>query len=131
MSHFVLIDDDPDFAAALAAQVRGAGHDITCAASCAEGLDLLSTMDEEHEVDAVLIDMFMPDADGFETITALRNVGLSAPLIAISAGRPASGNSVLNWAKALGADASLAKPFDVERLVGMINDMARQHKWIC
>lgn len=130
MSHFVLIDDDPDFSAALSAQIRNAGHDVTCAASCKEGLDLLSMMDEEHEVDAVLVDMFMPGADGFETITALRNVGLSAPLIAISAGRTIKNGDVLNWAKALGADASLAKPFDIERLISTLGHMRAQQKWI-
>ena len=62
MSHILLIDDDPDFSAALSAQLRCAGHRITCAASCADGLDALAAMaDEDRALDAVLVDMFMPD----------------------------------------------------------------------
>jgi len=58
---FLLIDDDPDFSAALSAELRCAGHRIICAASCAEGLDALSSLSEgEWALDAVLVDMFMP-----------------------------------------------------------------------
>jgi CheY-like chemotaxis protein len=120
----LLIDDDPDFSAALSAQLRVAGHRITCATSCAEGLGALLTMgDKERAVDAVLVDMFMPEADGLETIQALRDWGINAPVIAISGGWSKKPDGVLTWARSLGADASLAKPFEIDRLITLVDRM--------
>ena len=124
MSHILLIDDDPEFSAALSAELRYAGHRITCASSCAEGLDALSLLSEgERGVDAVLVDMFMPEADGFETIHALRDIGIDAPVIAISGGCSRRPDGVLNWARSLGADAALAKPFEIDRLITLVDRM--------
>jgi CheY-like chemotaxis protein len=75
----------------------------------------------ERAVDAVLVDMFMPDADGFETIHALRGMGIDAPVIAISGGCSKKPDGVLAWARSLGADASLAKPFEIERLIRLVD----------
>ena len=124
MSYILLIDDDPDFSAALSAELRCAGHLITCASSCAEGLSALSTMEGDRDLDAVLVDMFMPDADGFETIHALRDIGVKAPVIAISGGCSKKPDSVLNWATLLGADAALAKPFATDRLITLVEAVA-------
>ena len=124
LSHILLIDDDPDFSAALSAQLRRAGHRITCAASCADGLDALAAMaDEDRALDAVLVDMFMPEADGFETIQALRGWGINAPVIAISGGWSEKPDGVLTWARSLGADASLSKPFEIDRLITLVDGM--------
>jgi len=122
MSHILLIDDDPDFSAALSAELRIAGHRITCAASCAEGLDALSTLSEsERALDVVLVDMFMPETDGIETIHALRDFGIGVPVIAISGGCSRRPDKVLNWARSLGADAALAKPFEIDRLIRLVD----------
>lgn len=72
-------------------------------------------------LDAVLVDMFMPDADGFETILALRGVGISAPVIAISGSSAKRPDGVLDWARSLGADASLEKPFEIDRLITLVD----------
>jgi DNA-binding response OmpR family regulator len=125
MSHLLLIDDDPDFSAAMAARLRGAGHAVTCAASCQQGLDALSVA-SDAEFDAVLVDMFMPKADGIETIHALRDLGVSMPVIAISGGCSRAPHQVLEWAKSLGADASLAKPFAVDHLISLVAAMESQ-----
>ena len=121
MSHILLIDDDPDFSAALSAELAIAGHRITCAAGCAEGLDVLTALSAgRRAVDAVLVDMFMPEADGIETIHALREAGINVPVIAISGGCSRRPDKVLNWARSLGADAAIAKPFEIERLITLV-----------
>lgn len=121
MSRLLLIDDDPDFSSALAVELRRAGHMVMCASSCDEGLDVLSTMGSERNVDAVLVDIFMPGVDGFETIHALRDAGIAAPVIAISGGGTKKLDEVLDWATSLGADASLAKPFLADRLIMLVD----------
>jgi DNA-binding response OmpR family regulator len=122
LSHILLIDDDPDFSAALATKLRCAGHRVTWAASCADGLDVLSALSEgDRALDAVLVDMFMPDADGFETIHALRDVGISAPVIAISGSSSKRPDGILSWARSLGADGSLEKPFEIDRLISLVD----------
>lgn len=129
MSRLLLIDDDPDFSGALAVELRRAGHTVICASGCDEGLDVLSTMNGGRNVDAVLVDIFMPDVDGFETIHALRDAGVTAPVIAISGGGTKRLDDVLDWATSLGADASLAKPFAPERLMMLVDAIAPDQHW--
>jgi DNA-binding response OmpR family regulator len=122
----LLIDDDADYSDALGMQLRRAGHVVVCAASCDEALDIL---EDGHDIDAVLVDIFMPEVDGFETIHALRHAGIHAPVIAISGGGSKKIDEVLHWATSLGADASLAKPFPPDRLMMLVDTFAPDQRW--
>src|ERR1700730_1260824 len=75
----VLVCDDN---AALAAQYaydihRLAGHDVLVAASGAEALGTLT----REAVDCLILDLEMPDPDGFAVLRALRERGLEVPVI--------------------------------------------------
>ena len=130
MNRLLLIDDDPDFSDALSAQLSQAGHSVICASSCNEALDILATQEGERDVDAVLVDIFMPEVDGFETIHALRDAGVHMPVIAISGGGSKKIDEVLHWATSLGADASLAKPFPPDRLMMLVDAFAPEQRWV-
>jgi DNA-binding response OmpR family regulator len=129
MCRLLLIDDDPDFCDMLSAELKRSGHSVVCAASCDEGLDALARMLPEREIDAVLVDIFMPEIDGFETIHALREAGVAAPVIAISGGGSKHIEQVLDWATSLGADASLAKPFMTDRLMMLVDAFGPDQHW--
>jgi two-component system response regulator HydG len=64
----LVVDDDPGHAEATAESLERAGHRCLTATSGAEGLRLL----DQHDVDVVLTDLVMRDADGMEILKAAR-----------------------------------------------------------
>jgi two-component system, chemotaxis family, chemotaxis protein CheY len=127
MMHILFIDDDLDFMDVVSADLRRAGYRVTCVLGCTAGLDAVSAALAEEAVDAVLVDIFMPETDGLETIRALRESGVTAPVIAISGGGAARFDGALAWATALGANASLAKPFEMTRLLEVLRSVSALH----
>jgi CheY-like chemotaxis protein len=67
----------------------------------------------------VISDLVMPDMEGIETIRALRGDDPTIPIIAISGGIPAH----LRAATALGATATLEKPFTDEALLALVDGL--------
>jgi DNA-binding response OmpR family regulator len=58
----------------------------------------------------------MPDMDGIEMVTTLRETASTMPIIAMSGGGLFDKGMLLDAAEALGADLALEKPFDLEVL---------------
>ena len=81
--NILLVDDDPRKRLALAAILEGMGHNLSMAASGEEAFRLL--MERDYAV--VLLDMKMPDMDGYETAKLIRGHKLSAqtPIIFVTA----------------------------------------------
>jgi DNA-binding response OmpR family regulator len=91
--------------------LEGAGYNVVAAGDGRRGLDLLGT----ESFDLLVLDIFMPGMDGFETLRVVRQQKPSLPIIAIS-GRPIpsgpdDGPDFLVMATKLGAIRSLHKPF--------------------
>jgi len=107
-----LIDDDVVVLESLAAGLRDAGYEVSTATGAAAGLDLVS----HGGVDAIVTDMKMPGASGAQLIAEARARWLHLPIIAISGVTELDGKSVIDTARALGADAMLPKPFRVRDL---------------
>jgi DNA-binding NtrC family response regulator len=70
--------------------------------------------------DLVLTDIYMPDADGFELINALRAHNMSVPVVAMSGGGRVGGYDNLSVATHLGAAAVIDKPFSNSSLIETI-----------
>jgi two-component system OmpR family response regulator len=64
----LVVDDEPTLAELLAATLRFAGFDVTSAATGAEALSAA----DSHRPDLVLLDVMLPDIDGFEVLRQLR-----------------------------------------------------------
>jgi len=64
----LLVDDSTDILDAYAEILRGAGFDVLTASSGARGLDLAF----ERQPDVIVVDLWMPGMDGFETARALK-----------------------------------------------------------
>ncbi|MBI1777867.1 MAG: response regulator [Proteobacteria bacterium] len=109
MAEVLLIDDDPRFRAMVRMMLEGGGHAVRAAADGVEGIDRFS----QRRPDIVIADMIMPRCDGIETIGVLRWLDSSVPIIAVSGGSV----DVLGMARASGAVATLAKPFDASTLL--------------
>ena len=77
-----------------------------------DGLEALGFI-EDQSFDVVLTDIFMPNMNGYELTTAIRDKGLTLPIIAAS---EATIGDEMNTILKKGADSVIAKPISVEQL---------------
>jgi len=110
----LVIEDNADLRDYLRQALKLEGHEVLSARNCKEALSML----DGKAFDAVVTDLFMPEMDGIETITALRRRLPDARVIAIS-GRP--GVDYLTVARELGVKHTLRKPFEIEELLQALN----------
>lgn len=113
------IDDQPVNLRLLDAVLTPRGHRVLTAPSGAEGLALLET----QEVDLVLLDIVMPEMDGYEVCRRIRAGAATAflPVVMITA----SGSDQRLAALTAGADDFVTKPFDQSELLARVASLAR------
>jgi len=112
----LVVDDDPDLLQSLRVLLETYEYQVTIAANAAAAIAAVS----ELRPDVVLTDIYMPDADGFELINALRRHDLTVPVIAMSGGGRQGGYDNLSIATHLGAAAVIDKPFSNASLIDTI-----------
>ena len=112
MGRILVIDDDPAMRGSMRRILERDGHDLREAGDRAEGLRLFRA----EPADVVVTDVLMPGKEGMETIVELREEAPDVRILVVSGGGTMLGESTLSDAQALGADASLAKPFTVDQL---------------
>ena len=109
----LLIDDEPRNLIALSATLRARGYACVSAGSAEDGLKVL---EESGDIALVLLDMMMPEMDGYEAVPLLR-ARRDVPVIAVTA-RAMVGDR--EACLAAGAADYLSKPVDVDRLVEVV-----------
>lgn len=114
----LLIDDEPRNLIALSATLRARGYACANAGGAEEGVEQLAADDD---IVLVLLDMMMPDMDGYEAIPLLR-AQRDVPVIAVTA-RAMVGDR--EACLAAGATDYLSKPVNVDRLMEMIEGYVR------
>jgi two-component system, response regulator, stage 0 sporulation protein F len=116
----LVIDDDDLVRTAVQQMLENKGFDVVVAA---RGQTALRILDDGH-FDAIVVDIFMPDMDGLETIRAFRERSPEIAIVAMSGTKfyegTASAPDFLLMATKLGANASLRKPFRSRDLVATI-----------
>lgn len=119
----LLVDDDVTLLRTIGAQIGLEGFDTVLSSTATSAIEVL----KGQSVDLVIIDLFMPDRDGIETITDIRTHWPDLPIIAISGGwRTIGADTVLEMALAIGAQSALAKPFDRATLMAAIKAALRR-----
>ena len=115
----LVVDDDTKMAAAIRRALRGAGvlADVT-----SSGRDA-AWMAEATPYDALVLDVMLPDADGFEVCAQLRTANVWTPIIMLTA-RDAVADRVRGLD--VGADDYLTKPFSLEELLARLRALARR-----
>jgi len=112
----LIVDDDARNIFALSATLRARSYECISCTSAQEALDLLLGDDV---IDAVLIDMMMPEMDGYEAIPRIKRIEKrkNTPVIAVTAQA-----MVGDREKCLetGADDYISKPVDVDRLLSLL-----------
>lgn len=104
--HILVVDDDIAMRRLIELILLSDGYRVTAAASAAEALQVLAA----DTFDLLMMDLDMPVMGGRELFTLLRARGHSLPVMVVSA------HGAEYARRELGADASLAKPFDIDQL---------------
>src|ERR1700681_3179590 len=120
MAHILVIDDDVAVRNAICLILQHKGHGVVVAEGGQRGVEAI----EAYAFDAVIVDIFMPGMDGFQSIRILRQSAPKTAIIAISGYtfRQASWPvpDFLKMACDLGATRCLRKPFKVGDIVKAI-----------
>ncbi|MDX6313094.1 MAG: hypothetical protein QOF44_2558, partial [Streptomyces sp.] len=118
----LLVEDDERVAAALSAVLRKHGLLVTHARNGEEALRALLP-DPGPAYDVVLLDLGLPDQDGFEVCSRIRRRA-AIPVIMVTA--RADVRSRIHGLN-LGADDYVVKPYDTGELLARIHAVARRH----
>lgn len=117
----LVVEDDKALRHSLEASLHEAGFEASCINSGEQALQL-----ERAEVfDAAILDIGLPDIDGFEVLRTLRRRGSSTPVLMLTA-RDALGDRVAGLD--LGADDYLVKPFAPSELVARLRAIVRRRQ---
>lgn len=120
MTTVTVIDDDVHITEIVSEMLSDIGYSIKTFTSSTEGFKYVF----EHKPDVLILDIFMPDIDGYEFIRKIRNIHPSLKVITISGGcDPFDKESTLTISRKLGATLALQKPFDYEELVSAIEEI--------
>lgn len=124
MARILVIDDEEDLRVLVRQALESDGHEVIPATNGAEGLAL----QRKRPADLVITDIFMPEADGIETIHEIKKDFPRVKVIAMSGGGRGSSmlQSVLTTASALGIDSFLRKPFDFSTLLQSVRQVLGQ-----
>jgi len=117
------IEDDPEARFLMADIIRYKGYIYLEASRGLEGIKLA----EQHKPDLILIDLMLPDMQGYEVTTHLKTLPqlTDTPIIAITA---ATQNNVKEMVLAAGCDGFIPKPINVSEFVYKIEEYLSGHK---
>ena len=115
----LLVDDDDNLRSMLDAALSHHGFEVTALTNGREALAAVPTL----APDLVVLDVMMPDLDGFEVCRRLRGDGFKVPVLFLTA-RDATEDKVRGLT--LGGDDYLVKPFSLEELVARVQALLRR-----
>jgi two-component system OmpR family response regulator len=118
-AHILVVDDEPAITDLLATALRYMGYQVTTAATGFAALDAAATA----APDLVVLDVMLPDLDGFEVCRRLRAARDFVPVIFLSA-RDTADDRVTGFVR--GGDDYVTKPFSLEELTLRIGALLRR-----
>lgn len=123
IASILVVDDNPKF---LKDALPMYGYEVITAEDGIEALKILS--DEKYSFDMVLLDVMMPNMDGWDTLKAIRKNPKTQyiPVIMITA--VSEDQKVVSGLK-IGADDYIVKPFILPNLLARIEAVLRRSKW--
>jgi DNA-binding response OmpR family regulator len=110
----LVIDDDASVRKFIATTLKKENYTVIEAENGAVGLKKLQ---EEKDISLIITDLLMPEKEGIETIMEVRKINPTLKILAISGGGKAGPENFLLIADAVGANATLKKPFSGQELL--------------
>lgn len=113
MSQILIAEDEERIASFVAKGLKAAGYTPVHVSNGSEAIDLAST----GNFDLLILDIGLPDVDGFDVLDTIRSTGVTMPVIILTAR-----SSVTDTVAGLegGADDYMAKPFRFEELLARV-----------
>lgn len=120
MSNILIIDDERDLVELLAKKLRSNGHEVFTAYDGRAGAALA----KREQPDLILLDIMMPEMDGFDVCRAIRD-DVVCPILFLSA-RQAETDKIQGLT--LGGDDYITKPFGIRELMARIDANLRRER---
>ena len=115
----LVVDDDPKIATLLQTYLEGCGFGVQ---TVSNGRACLEFLDGDNSIDAVVLDVMMPELDGFSTVQEIRKTS-NIPVIMLTARGDHTDRIV---GLELGADDYLSKPFHPRELLARLKAIFRR-----
>ncbi len=115
----LVVDDEENIRELLSVSLKFQGYDVLTAANGPEALDICRT----NRPDLLVLDVMMPGMDGFGLLKRLRDDGIAAPALFLSA-RDSVADKVNGLT--IGGDDYVTKPFSLEEVVARLEVMLRR-----
>jgi two-component system OmpR family response regulator len=115
----LVVDDEENLSFLITSALRMAGYETSVAGSGAEAIEVA----QRFAPDVVVLDVMLPDTDGFALLTRLRGVGCEAPILFVTA-RHDTADRVRGLT--IGGDDYITKPFALEELVARVQVCLRR-----
>ncbi|MDQ3713987.1 MAG: response regulator transcription factor [Acidobacteriota bacterium] len=120
----LIVEDEQHLADGLRFNLEAEGFEVELAADGGIALEILSI--EEKNFDAIVLDVMLPEVDGFTVAKKLREAENFTPILMLTArSRP---EDVLQGFEA-GADDYLPKPFELQIFLARLNGLLRRREW--
>lgn len=118
-ARLLVVEDEPNIRELLATSLRFAGFEVETAPDGATALSMAAA----SPPDLVVLDVMLPDVDGFEVTRRLRDTGRHQPIVFVTA-RDATGDKVQGLT--VGGDDYVTKPFSLEEVIARIRAVLRR-----
>ena len=118
-ARLLVVDDEPNIRELLSTSLRYAGFEVTAAANGREALDAA----EEFQPDLAVLDVMLPDMDGFTVTRRLRDRGEQYPILFLTA-KDETQDKVEGLT--VGGDDYVTKPFSLEEVVARVRALLRR-----
>lgn len=118
-ARLLVVDDEPNIRELLSTSLRYAGFEVTAAANGREALDAA----EEFQPDLAVLDVMLPDMDGFIVTRRLRAAGRHFPVVFLTA-RDGTEDKITGLT--VGGDDYVTKPFSLDEVVARIRAVLRR-----
>jgi DNA-binding response OmpR family regulator len=122
LANLLVVDDDKAVRIMLRKMLETDSHDVVTAQN---GIDALNCLRKQLP-DIVILDIIMPEKEGFETIVEIRRDYPTLKIIAISGGGSIGATNYLKLAKTLGANLTIEKPIHMKELLAAVRQLASE-----
>lgn len=119
MTHILIIEDNADLAFGLRSNLEIEGYAVTIAATGPRGLEIACA----ERIDLIVLDVMLPEMDGYEVLRQLRERGRSTPVLMLTA-RGEEIDKVRGLRS--GADDYVTKPFGLMELLARVEVLLRR-----